>query len=556
MKSDIYELLNACLPELSARYGAEIPGSLEHNLEIPKNKEHGDLSSNLALKLASCFKKNPFAIAAESQKLIEEKLPAFPRLREAIAQIKVERPGFINFYFATGSVLSVLSLIRKEDRLFGKSGYGTGRRVILEYVSANPTGPLTIAHGRQACVGDALARIMKMAGFDVFREYYLNDAGRQINTLGLSTWFRYLELLGKKIDFPQDGYQGAYICDIAKKVLAQEGRKFFDASDAEAVPFFAKFAAQDILSTIKRDLEELRVSFDEYFSEQGLRDRGAIETVLGDLEAKDLIYEEEGALWFRSTRFGDDKNRVLKKSTGEYTYLAPDIAYHAGKLQRRFDMMVNLWGPDHHGYVPRMRAAVQALCGDSEKLKVLLVQLTTLYRAGQPVKMSTRAGEFVTLRELMGEVGADATRFFFLMRRVESLLDFDLDLAKKKSDENPVFYVQYAHARICSIIEYAKTPIPEKADLSRLKEDAELELIKHLSLFPEMLIQASQTLEPYRVVEYLRDLATSFHKFYTLCRVVSDDEPLTQTRLFLVDCARIVLRNGLEVLGISQPAKM
>jgi len=556
MKSDILSLLNACLPELAARYDVEIPGHLEHSLAIPKNKDHGDLSSNLAMKLASLLKKNPFGIAEDVRNLFEGKLSGVPQLRKAIARVGVERPGFVNFYFNTTSVLSVLPLIRKEDLSFGKSEYGAGKRVILEYVSANPTGPLTIAHGRQACVGDALARIMKMAGFEVFREYYLNDAGRQINTLGLSTWLRYLELLGKKVDFPQDGYQGAYIKETSGQLIQREGRRFENVTPEAAIPFISNFAAQDIMQTIKRDLASLCVDFDNYFSEKELRERGEIENALAQLRKVDLVYEEEGALWFRSTRFGDDKNRVLKKSTGEYTYLAPDIAYHAGKLKRGFEMMVNLWGPDHHGYVPRMRAAVQALCGDPGKLKVLLVQLTTLYRAGQPVKMSTRAGEFVTLRELMDEVGVDATRFFFLMRRVESLLDFDLDLAKKKSDENPVFYVQYAHARIYSILEYAKVSVAGDPDLALLKEEAELDLSKHLALFPEILVQASQSLEPYRVVDYLRDLATSFHKFYTLCRVVSDDEPLTQARLFLVDCTRIVLRNGLKALGISAPAKM
>lgn len=555
-QSEIKALIDTCLCDIALFYGAALPEAFDYSVELPRSEAHGDWATNVALKLSRYAKKKPQEIAEQVRKTLLDRLAADPATGRAIKKIEVEGPGFINFFLAETSVAPLLLKIKDEDARYGATDFGKGKKVLLEYVSANPTGPLTIAHGRQACLGDALARILKITGFTVHREYYLNDTGRQIETLGRSAWLRYLELLGAKIEFPEEGYQGAYIKDLAREVLEKEGERFKNAPEKEAIAFFSVYAADEIMKGIRRDLEELRVVFDNYFSEKKLRESGAIETTIDTLRAKGLVFDSEGALWFKSTEYKDDKDRVLRKSTGDYTYLAPDIAYHQQKFKRGFEMLVNLWGPDHHGYVPRMKAAVQALGGSEEALKVLLVQLTTLFRKGVPVRMSTRAGEFVTLRELMDEVGVDATRVFFLLRRVESLLDFDLDLAKEKTQENPVYYLQYAHARICSIVEYGGVKVDKDVRLEVLKEKEEFDLIKELAHYPSTLQAAASGLEPYRVVDYLREVATRFHKFYTLHRVVTDDRELTKARLLLVDCVRIVLRNGLELIGVSQPVKM
>lgn len=557
MQSEQIKLLIAgSLGPVVSYYGVSIPEGLQYVVELPRGDQHGDWATNVAFQLSRYVKRKPLEVAEKVRDSINERLAADPTFTLAIKKIEVEGPGFINFFLAEISVALLLLKIKDEDSRYGATDFGKGKKVLLEYVSANPTGPLTIAHGRQACLGDALARILKITGFTVHREYYLNDTGRQIETLGRSAWLRYLELLGVTIAFPEEGYQGAYIKDLAREVLEKEGERFKNAPEKEAIAFFSVYAADEIMKGIRRDLEDLRVTFDNYFSEKKLRESGAIEKTIDILRAKGLVFESEGALWFKSTEFKDDKDRVLRKSTGDYTYLAPDIAYHQQKFTRGFEMLVNLWGPDHHGYVPRMKAAVQALGGSEEALKVLLVQLTTLFRKGVPVRMSTRAGEFVTLRELMDEVGADATRVFFLLRRVESLLDFDLDLAKEKTQENPVYYLQYAHARICSIVEYGGVKVDKDVRLDLLKEKEEFDLIKELAHYPATLQAAASGLEPYRVLDFLREVATRFHKFYTLHRVVTDDRELTKARLLLVDCVRIVLRNGLELIGVSQPAKM
>ena len=384
----------------------------------------------------------------------------------------------------------------------------------------------------------------------------MNDSGRQIRLLGESLWVRYRELFGKKEPLPEDGYQGAYLIDLAKALKQEMGDKLLSAGKDKSLETITAYAVKSILIEMRKDLEALHVIFDEYFSERFLGEKKLIDRVLKILHEKDLSYEAEGALWFRSTRFGDDKDRVLKKQSGEYTYLAPDIAYHQSKFERGFQKLVNLWGPDHHGYVPRLKAACEALGYSAKQISILIVQLTTLYRSGEPVRMSTRAGEFVTLRELMDEVGIDAARFFFLMRKTESHLDFDLELAKQKSEENPVYYLQYAYARISSILVYAERSVEQDVDLSLIQEEEAFDLIKKMSEYPEALTQAAEHLEPYRIVDYLRELAALFHKFYTLHRIVSDNQPLTKARLLLTDCVRIVLRNGLNILGVSAPAKM
>jgi len=468
----------------------------------------------------------------------------------------VERPGFINFRLADESIAEVLPRIKKEDAQFGLSKFGAGTKVMIEFVSANPTGPLTIAHGRQAAIGDTLARILTAVGYSVHKEFYLNDLGRQIRLLGESLWVRYQELFGKSEPLPEDGYQGAYLIELAKSLKTQKGEQLLEAGKEKSIQEVTQYAVQSILGNIKKDLKDLDVVFDDFFQEHTLSEKKLIDAILQTLKEKNLTYESDGALWFKSTQYGDDKDRVLRKQTGEYTYLTPDIAYHQSKFKRGFKKLVNLWGPDHHGYIPRMKAACQALGYQADQLRVLIVQLTTLYRRGEPLKMSTRAGEFVTLRELMDEVGIDATRFFFLMRKVDSHLDFDLELAKEKSDDNPVFYVQYAHARISSILAFAERSLDASVNLSLIKEQEALVLIKKMSEFPEVLTQAAENLEPYRLVDYLRELAALFHKFYAQHRIVSDDKALTQTRLLLTDCTRIVLRNGLNLLGVSAPSKM
>jgi arginyl-tRNA synthetase len=470
--------------------------------------------------------------------------------------VEVAGGGFINFYVNSSSLTQTLIDICEKDTAYGQSDFGSGRKVLLEFVSANPTGPLTIAHGRQAAVGDAMARILKATGHELEREYYLNDAGRQMNLLGQSLWARYATELGQEEPLPEDGYQGDYLIEIAKKIVRVKGDSLLKEDRQKAIDFCRQFATDEIMQGIEDDLAHLHVSFEHYFKERSLYEKGMVDKALNFLIDKGYLYEKEGALWFRSTVFGDDKDRVVKKSSGEYTYLAPDIAYHKMKFERGFNWLINLWGPDHHGYIPRLKAACQALGHPAEQIDIRIVQLTTLFRNGVPVRMSTRAGEFVTLRELREEVGVDATRFFFVMRKIESPLDFDLELAKQKSQENPVYYLQYAHARIASLIKFSGQEISTKANLALLIAPEELALVKVLSEYPKILIQASQMLEPYRLADYLRELAASFHKFYTFNRVVTEDQELTKARLLLVEAARITLRNGLELLGISQPESM
>ena len=558
MKNKLKELVDHALPEIlkELRISEVRPEAVRYDIDLPKIKAHGDLSINLAFQLGRLYKKNPFEIASGCQKVLQKAVRNNQAWGKWVKEITVEKPGFVNFKLTEYSLANQLTDISNLDQNFGRSELGKGVKVIIEFVSANPTGPLTIAHGRQAAIGDALARILTVVGYQVHKEFYLNDSGRQIRLLGESLWIRYQELFGKKEPLPEEGYQGGYLIELAEKLKKEKGDKLFEAGKDKSIGEVTAYAVASILGGIKEDLKALRVVFDEYFSERSLTEKKKIDHILKLLKEKDLSFESEGALWFRSTHFGDDKDRVLKKQTGEYTYITPDIAYHQSKFERGFHKLVNLWGPDHHGYIPRLKAACQALGHSPDDLRILIVQLTTLYRKGEPVRMSTRPGEFVTLKELMEEVGVDAARFFFLMRKIESHLDFDLELAKQKSDENPVYYLQYAHARISSVLAYAERTIERNVDLSLIHEDEAFDLIKKMSEYPEALKQASELLEPYRVVDYLRELAALFHKFYTFRRIVTDDAPLTKARLLLTDCVRIVLRNGLTILGVSAPAKM
>ncbi len=556
MKNIIRDLIDAHLKDFSKQAGILLPSDFQYDLEQPKRKEHGDVACNFAFRLAKAVNQNPVEVAKKARDYFSEIVKKEAHFSKAVRDIQVAGPGFLNFFLTENVMTEILKTIWSEGEKYGASDFGKGEKVIIEYVSANPTGPLTIAHGRQAVVGDTLANLLLKTGYQVFREYYLNDRGVQIQILGLSVYIRYLELAGIKKQFPENGYQGAYIGDLAKQVFDNNGRKYAEMSEEKALEFFSKYAADTILEDIRNDLARVGVKFDSYFSEQTLGEKKLIDHVLKKLKDKGYTYEREGALWFNSTAFGDDKDRVLIKSNGEYTYLTPDIAYHEEKFKRGFHRIINFWGPDHHGYVPRVKAACQALGYNADQVNVLIVQLTTLFRNGEPVRMSTRAGEFVTLKELMDEVGVDATRFFFLMRKIESHLDFDLELAKQKSDENPVYYVQYAHARICNILKFSEMPIDANADLSLIKEPEELDVIKLLSSFTENLNQSAQYLEPYRVIDYLRELSATFHKFYAKHRVVNPDPELSKARLFLVACVRRVLANGLQILGVSQPEKM
>jgi arginyl-tRNA synthetase len=553
MKTKIEAIINTAVKNYCEKQDAVLPEGFSYDLHPPKDSQHGDLSCNVAFKLAKVTRQKPAEIAAGLVGLLEKKSAQ----DSVVEKIELAGGGFINLYLKKEDLGAVLLEIHKQDKNYGRSEFGKGKKAILEFVSANPTGPLTIAHGRQAAVGDCLARILRFTGHTVHSEYYLNDAGRQMRMLAQSVWARYNELLGMEMPFPEDGYQGDYVREIARDIIEKEKKdSLLKEPEEKAVEYCGLYAVKYLMGSIEEDLAKMRVHFDHYFSEKTLYAKNEVEHALGVLKEKGYLYESEGALWFRSTDLGDDKDRVVKKSTGEYTYLAPDIAYHLSKYERGYNMLVNFWGPDHHGYIPRLKAACQALGYPPEAIHIGTVQLTTLFRKGQPVRMSTRAGEFVTLRELYEEVGVDAARFFFVMRRQESHLDFDLDLAKEQSQENPVFYLQYAHARIASLAKYAEQGITAKVDLKLLATPEEAELIGCLSQFSDYLIQASRSTEPYRLADYLRQVAACFHKFYSHHRVVTEDQALTKARLLLADAARIVLRNGLELLGISQPESM
>ncbi|MEW6264386.1 MAG: arginine--tRNA ligase [Thermodesulfobacteriota bacterium] len=523
-------------------------------VEAPREAEHGDWATNAALVMAKPEKKNP-------RNLAEIIVGHLQDPEGFLEKMEVAGPGFINFTLSRRWWLHRLREVLRQGEAYGQVDLGRGRKVQVEFVSANPTGPLHVGHGRGAAVGDALARVLAAAGFDVSREYYINDAGRQMQTLGRSVLYRYLELFGRPVEFQSDLYQGDYIRDLAREVEAVEGERYLGLTEEEAVAALYPWAAGRIGQGIRDDLSAFGVNHDVWFSEQSLYQNGLLADTLAELKYRGHLYEEGGALWFATTGFGDDKDRVLRKSSGDYTYFASDIAYHRDKFTRGFDLVINLWGADHHGYVPRMKSAVEALGYSSDQLQILLVQLVNLLRGGQPVAMSTRAGQFVTLREVVEEVGVDAARFMFLTRNSDSPLDFDLEAAKKQSAENPVYYVQYLHARICSVFKTAAAeglalPGPDDADLSRLTLDEELGLMKHLAAFPDLIAGAAASLEPHRLTHYLTELAQRFHPYYNRHRFVSQDRSLSLARLVLVQAVRQVAANGLNLLGVSAPEKM
>jgi arginyl-tRNA synthetase len=523
-------------------------------IELTKDPGHGDYASNIAMILASQMKKNPREIAKILLEGMEDR-------DGVLEKVEIAGPGFLNFFVREGGLTTFLGTVERQGDRYGSSDMGKGRRIQVEFVSANPTGPLHIGHARGAVVGDVMANILETVGYQVFREYYINDAGNQMNNLGKSLLLRYRELLGETAEFPEGCYRGDYIRELASELLKRDGDRHLHEKPDELIPLFTVYAAGAILEGIKEDLRNFGVVFDLYFSERELYRDDGVGKLLRELEEKGFIYREGEALWFRTTAFGDEKDRVVVRKNGDPTYFAADIAYHRNKFLRSFETVIDIWGADHHGYIPRMSAAVQALGYEKDALKVILVQLVNLLREGKPVAMSTRSGEFVTLREVVDEVGKDAARYNFLMRRSDSHLDFDLDLAKRQSSENPVYYVQYAHARICSILRIAAerghtVPAFDRADLSLLQLPEEIDLVKAITRFPEVLEGAARTLEPHRLTFYLNDLAALFHSYYNKNKVISEDGALTGSRLFLSRSVLTVLKNALKILGVSTPEKM
>ena len=523
-------------------------------LEVPARPQHGDFSTNAALVLAAAAGMKPRELA----QAVVDRLP-LEEVRSLVSRVEVAGPGFINLFVEPAYWQGLLEQILREGAAYGRSQLGAGRRVQVEFVSANPTGPLHIGHGRGAALGDTLANVLEAAGYDVQREYYINDVGLQMDTLGRSTYLRYQEEFGRQVEFPGNYYQGGYIRDIARLARQRWGDKYLDAPEEEWLPPFRQLASSEIMDGIKRDLADFGVRYDRYFSEGELYAAGEVKAAFEELKARGHLYEHEGALWFRSTAFGDDKDRVIRRSSGETTYFASDIAYHRHKFARGFDLVVDVWGADHHGYVPRLMAVVEALGHNRERLKVILVQLVNLLREGKQIAMSTRAGQFETLRDVMDEVGKDAARFIFLTRRSDAPLDFDLELVKKASSDNPVYYVQYAHARICSVFRTAAergVAMAERADLGLLSLPEELGLIKRLAVFPDVAQAAAYYLEPHRLSYYLTELAANFHAYYNKHRILTDDDALTQARLHLSAALRLVFANALALLSVSAPERM
>ncbi len=529
--------------------GGELPEVL---LEVPPQKEFGDFATNFAMQSARALKCNPRMIA---QAVVDNMDCAY------VEKMEIAGPGFINFYLKQDWMYDMLAGIIAEGENYGNLVSDCKEKIQLEYVSANPTGPLHVGHGRGAAVGSALANLMKAAGMNVSREYYINDAGNQINNLAASVNARYLEKLGQTVEFPENGYHGYDIIETAERIVRIYGDKFLNMSEEERLQEFRTIALKEKLAALKEDLEAFNVTYDEWFSEQTLHDAKAIHSACDLLTERGYLYEQDGALWLKATEYGDDKDRVVIRDNGVPTYFAADIAYHQDKYARGFDRVINLWGADHHGYIARMKAAVGALGYHPDQLEVLILQMVSLYRNGELVKMSKRTGQSVTLNELIEEVGTDAARFFFVMRSIDSQLDFDLTLATEKSNENPVYYIQYAHARICSIMRQLEEagivvmPAAE-AKLNTMTEASELELIKKLGEYPEMLAGAAKERAVHRVAHYVHDLAGLFHSFYNQCRILGVDSDLQQARIALVKTVGHVIRHALGILGVSAPERM
>jgi len=530
---------------------ADIP---EAEVDEPKAVAHGDFSTNIAMVMASTQKMAP-------RKIADIIIAHLPDAQSIIAKTEIAGPGFINFFIKPSAWHPVLQEIHQADTGYGATDLGKGQKFQVEFVSSNPTGPLHVGHGRGAAVGDAVANILSFCGYDVQREYYINDSGRQIQTLGRSVFLRYQELFGRKVKFPDECYQGGYIIDLAAEIKSQQGDALLSLSENDAMMQCARFAAGKILDGMREDLKSFGVEFDCWFSEQSLYDSGRVDQVIDRFRKQGIIYQKEGALWFKTSDFGDEKDRVVVKKNGETTYFASDIAYHQDKYDRGFEHVVDVWGADHHGYIPRMKAAIEASGLRRDQFDVILVQLVNLLRGGEPVAMSTRAGEFETLRDVINEVGRDAARFIFLTRHYESALDFDLEVAKQKTNDNPVYYVQYVHARIASIVRKANAQgireiLWDDEAAARLEAPEEIDLIKVLARYPDMLAGSAKHMEPHHVTYYLMELASAFHTYYNKHRVLADDALLRCGRLLLVLAVQKVIRNGLTLLGVSAPNRM
>ncbi|MDQ0285000.1 arginyl-tRNA synthetase [Desulfofundulus luciae] len=520
-------------------------------VEVPREKEHGDFATNLAMLLARSARLAP-------RKIAEALVAHLDLTGISVEKVEVAGPGFINFYLAPRWVLAELPRIIAADRDYGRVNLGNGSRVQVEFVSANPTGLLHMGNARGAALGDSIAAILDFAGYRVTREYYINDAGNQIENFGRSLEARYFQLLGLPAQVPEEGYHGEDIIDTVRGFVERFGDQYLHTPEEERRRALVDYALKEKLAAIKKALEDFGVHYDVWFSEKSLHESGAVQEAIDILRRRGYLYEYEGALWFKATEFGVEKDEVLVRSNGVPTYFAADIAYHLDKFRRGFDRVINIWGADHHGHVARMKGAVAALGYNPDALEIVIMQLVRLYRGGELVRMSKRSGQFVTLEELVEEVGRDAARYFFVLRSADSHLDFDLDLARAQTNENPVYYIQYAHARICSILRQLdrEAPLPEQVDLGLLKEEAELALARKLADFPEEVALGAKDLAPHRMARYLHEVAGLLHSFYNSHRVITGDEALTAARLVLVDATRIVLRNGLRLLGLSAPERM
>lgn len=520
-------------------------------IEIPKDKSHGDYSTNLAMQLTKLLKRNPRQIA-------EAIIEALDKENANIEKVEIAGPGFINLFLAKDAMTSIIKEVLEEKEAYGTTTYGQGTKYNVEFVSANPTGDLHLGHAKGAAVGDSICRIMSAAGYDVTREYYINDAGNQIHNLALSLYARYKQAFGQDVTMPEDGYHGKDIIDIATKIKEIEGDKYLEMDEGKAIVFFRNKGTEYELQKIKDILNEFRVSFDVWFSETSLYENDRVVPTIEKLKAAGYTYEEEGALWFKSTEFGDDKDRVLIKSDGSYTYLTPDIAYHLNKLDRGYEYLVDLLGADHHGYINRMKAAIQALGYNADQLNIDIIQMVRMMNNGEPVKMSKRTGNAVTIKDLIEEIGVDATRYFFVSKAANTPFDFDIGLAKSKSNENPVYYAQYAHARMCSIkAQAAKANIDYSDKYDLLVNPKEIELVKHINEFRNVIIDSAINRTPHKITNYVQRLAQLFHSFYNECYVIDEDNlELSGQRLALVEATRITMANALNLIGVSAPEKM
>ncbi len=556
MKERLIPLLQSAIATATAEGTLKKSEAVSIVLELPTQKGHGDYATPLALSLAKLEGRPPREIASAFVTILNRSLPPF------IEKIEMAGPGYINFFINKSYWYDTLLEILKEKEEYGRATIGAGKRILIEFVSANPTGPLHVAHGRAAALGDTITRLLRAVGYQVDQEYYINDVGNQMALLGQSTALRYRELFGDKTELPAEAYKGDYIIDIAKGLQETEGDAYLKNKDDT---FFGQYSYQKILSWIQEDLDRFGIRFNRWFREADLYQNKEVEAAILFLRSNGAVYDADGAVWVATTRYGDDKDRVITRGNGEMTYFASDIAYHKNKFERGYDRLIDIWGADHHGYIGRVKAAVEALGYAPDRLDIVIHQLVNLLRGGKPVAMSKRSGEFVTLKEVMDEVGVDATRFFFVMRRSDTALDFDLELAKSTSDENPVYYVQYAHARLCSIVrvagEQGRSVQNEiegitKEDLTPLSDPAELALIKQLSFYPELIKEAAERLEPHRINFYLIDLAGILHRYYFNCRIITDDAALTRARFALITAVQSVLKSALGLLGVTAPERM